>query len=155
MAINNVPVTLPADFLILLRQFSSYTKSIVESTAGPQPKQNVSKAGKYSKTETIVTMVLNEYGDKANNGLYSFWRSYIVPINPRVTANDPGSFDSTYKDANTWKNYFFTLRIQLLTAVGANSDDPVIKAMDDVWNNIRLISGQWVVKTIPNESRIR
>lgn len=140
-----LPSTFTVDFIILINQFGKYIQSVVEKTAGPRPQSIGEKDRGYRGTITTVTMSLNSAGNAANTGLISFWRTYIVPLDSKVSVDGVGTFNKTYKDAATWENYFFVLRTQLLGAVGGNASDPVIKAMDAVWSNILLISGKWVV----------
>lgn len=144
MAIDKtkLPPTFTVDFITLINQFGKYIQSVVEQTAGPRPSFNGDPKNGTIKTATLS---LNDYGNKANTGLISFWRTYIVPLDKTVRADSVGTFDKTYKNIATWNNYFFILRTQLLVAVGGNPDDPIITAMDAVWSNILLISGTWVV----------
>lgn len=151
MAIKDLPKTFFVDFTILLSQSSFYVRDKAIEVAGPKPSDNSTFAYKT--------------GALAGTLLFRYYNTYIKPYAQNYTSGGvPGgtasyidanqsTFSKTYKDAATWANEFFVLRTQILGAVGGNSNDPAIKALDIVWLEFSRISGYWTKIAVSDKKK--
>ncbi len=141
MALKDLPGSTVLNFKILLDQLSTYINAVGKERAGPKPTGSPTIDGRSSRGGWSLG-----FGAGANKSvqlaqsqmtaLYNALKGSIT-----VQASDKATFDSTFKDTATWSNNFFIIRTQVVGAV--ESGDPILKAFDDLWNNLGTIRPSW------------
>jgi hypothetical protein len=142
MALKDLPGSTVLDFKILLDQLNTYITAVGKERAGPKPTgspiidgRRVSKAD-WTLGFSPVSYKSVQLAQSQMTSLYDSLKGSIT-----VQASDKATFDSTFKDTATWSNNFFIIRTQVVGAVA--SGDPILKAFDDLWNNLGTIRPSW------------
>jgi len=142
MALKDLPGSTVLDFKILLDQLTTYINAVGKERAGPKPTGSPTidgrKSGKdsWSLGFSPVSYKSVQLAQSQMTALYNALKGSIT-----VQASDKATFDSTFKDTATWSNNFFIIRTQVVGAVA--SGDPILKAFDDLWNNLGTIRPSW------------
>ena len=143
MALKDLPGSTVLNFKILLDQLTTYINAVGKERAGPKPNREAiidgRKAGKdsWSLGFSTVSYKSVQLAQSQMTALYNALKGSTT-----VQASDSATFDSTFKDTATWSNNFFIIRTQVVGAVA--SGDPILKAFDDLWNNLGTIRPSWI-----------